>query len=191
MTGWVFIATLLAEILLGASLILTLCRPPLRIWPPPKRNSWQYFFTWGLTLGSWAGILTLGVLDWNRFVLGHWVRLPLGIAFIAASLVLVLWAVKTLGFKASQGLGGILVQEGPYQITRNPQYVADIVMLGGCAVLANSIYVWISCGVGMAWFVLAPFTEEPWLHDQLGPDYDHYRERVPRFVSFRGMDRTV
>ena len=135
--------------------------PRFRIWPPPKRMSWQYIYTWGLTLASYAGILSLGILDWNSFILSHWLRFPIGIAIIFTSFVLVMWAIWILGFHASQGLGGKLVQQGPYRFTRNPQYVANISMLIGFAILSNSILALPICIFGMVWFALAPFTEEP------------------------------
>lgn len=185
MEEFILTVTLAAEVLLGASLIVTLRIPSLRVWPPPRRNSWQYLFTWGLTMVSFAGILILGILGWDSFVLDHWLRFPIGIGLIASSIVLVIWAIRALGLHASQGLGGRLIQQGPYQITRNPQYVADIGMLAGFAILANSTYAWLTCLLSMAWFILAPFTEEPWLRDEFGLDYDLYRERVPRFISFR------
>ena len=105
--------TLVAEVFLVGSLIVTLLLPRFCIWPPPKRTSWQYIYTWGLTLGSYACILYLGSLDWNSFILSHWLRSPIGIAIIFASFVLVMWAVWTLGFHASQGLGGKFVQKVP------------------------------------------------------------------------------
>ncbi len=184
----ILFATLVAQLLLGGSLVLTLLVPRIRIWPPPRRRSWQYVYTWGLTLISFAGILALGILDWNSFVLEHCLRVPIGFGMIGSSIVLVIWAVRTLGLHASQGLGGTLVEEGPYGFTRNPQYVADIGMLFGFAVLANSIFAWITSLLGMVWFVLAPLTEEPWLRDRFGVEYDLYMNRVPRFLSFRGQD---
>ena len=183
----IFFATLVAQLLLGGSLVLTLYVQRIRIWPPPRRCSWQYVYTWGLTLISFAGILALGFLDWNSFVLEHCLRVPIGFGLILSSIVLVVWAVRTLGLHASQGLGGTLVEEGPYSFTRNPQYLADIGMLAGFAVLANSTYAWITCLLGMVWFVLAPFTEEPWLRDRFGAEYDLYMKRVPRFLSLKGQ----
>ena len=180
-------ATLLAQLLLGGSLVLTLVVPRIRIWPPPRRRSWQYVYTWGLTLISFAGILALGFLDWNSFVLEHCLRVPIGLGLIVSSIVLVVWAVRTLGLHTSQGLGGTLVEDGPYRLTRNPQYVADIGMLAGFAILANSTYAWMTCLLGMVWFVLAPFSEEPWLRNQFGIEYDLYMKRVPRFLSFKGQ----
>ncbi len=183
----ILLATLVAQLLLGGSLVLTLLVPWVRIWPPPRRRSWQYIYTWGLTLISFAGILALGFLGWNSFVLEHCLRVPIGFGLIVGSIVLVVWAVRTLGLHASQGLGGTLVEDGPYRFTRNPQYVADIAMLAGFAIFANSTYAWITCLLGMVWFVLAPFTEEPWLRAQFGIKYDLYVKRVPRFLSFKGQ----
>ncbi len=179
----IFIATLVAEVFLAGSLVVTLLSPRIRIWPPPKKNSWQYVYTWGLTLISLAGILIVGILDWNSFVLGHWLRFPIGIAMIASSIGLAVWGVRTLGVEASEGVGGSLVERGPYRFTRNPQYVADIALLAGFAILSNSLLAWPTGLLAMLWFVLAPFTEEPWLRERFGSDYDVYMRKVPRFLS--------
>lgn len=165
------------------SLVLTLLSPRFRIWPPPRKNSWQYVYTWGLTLISLSGILTLGFLDWNSFVFTHWLRLPIGITIIAASIGLAVWGVRTLGVRASEGVGGSLVEQGPYRFTRNPQYVADIALLAGFAILSNSVLALPTGLLAIVWFVLAPFTEEPWLRERFGSDYDVYMRKVPRFVS--------
>jgi protein-S-isoprenylcysteine O-methyltransferase Ste14 len=189
MVTYVLVATLAAQALLGGPLIATLLVPGFRIWPPPRRRSWPYVFTWGLTIVSFGGILVLGILDWNSFLFNHWLRFPVGIALIAFSLYLVLWAIRTLGAHASQGLGGGLIREGPYQSTRNPQYVADILMLAGFAVLSNSVLALVTGSIGAAWFVLAPFTEEPWLRDQFGEEYEQYMNQVPRFVSISRREK--
>lgn len=77
------------------------------------------------------------------------------------------------------------MEEGPYRFTRNPQYVEDIGMLAGFAVLANLTFAWITCLLGMVWFFLAPLVEEPWLREKFGAEYDLYMQRVPRFLSLR------
>jgi protein-S-isoprenylcysteine O-methyltransferase Ste14 len=99
-----------------------------------------------------------------------------------------MWAIRTLGLHASQGLEGRLVEQGPYRFTRNPQYVADIAMLAGFAILSNSILALFTSLLGMVWFVLAPYTEEPWLRERYGANYDVYMSKVPRFLSFRGQN---
>ncbi|MFV1858529.1 MAG: isoprenylcysteine carboxylmethyltransferase family protein [Anaerolineales bacterium] len=183
MLTYILVVTLVAQALLGGSLIVTLLVPGIRIWPPPGKKSWQYVFTWGLTFVSFGGILALGILDWNSFLFDHWLRFPVGIALIAFGLYLVLWAIRTLGSDASQGLGGGLIREGPYRWTRNPQYVADLAILAGFAVLSNSFLALITGALAAVWFILAPFTEEPWLRDQLGEEYEQYMNQVPRFIS--------
>ena len=186
MKAVILTTTLVAETLLGGSLVVTLLSPRFRVWPPPKKRSWQYLYTWGLTLISFAGILALGILDWGSFVLRHWIRFPKGISIITNSLVLFIWAIRTLGLHATQGLGGKFVQQGPYRFTRNPQYVADIAMLAGFAILSNSSLAWFTSLLGMVWFILAPFTEEPWLRERFGSEYDVYMRKVPRFLSLHG-----
>ena len=75
------------------------------------------------------------------------------------------------------------MQAGPYKFTRNPQYVSDIVLLLGWAILCNSLRTWIASVLAAAWFALAPFTEEPWLRAQYGEAYDAYRRRVSRYLG--------
>ncbi len=178
-----FAFTLACEILLGGSLILTLVHPGFRVWPPPGRDSWQYRSTWGLTILSVAGVLILGILDWDSFLLHHWIRFPLGGLLLASGLAFAFWGIRTLSLHASLGLGGRLTTGGPYRYSRNPQYVGDIVALAGYALLSNSWMAMISGLIGMVWFFVAPFTEEPWLRQKHGEAYDRYAAEVPRFLG--------
>ncbi|MEN8181928.1 MAG: PEMT/PEM2 methyltransferase family protein [Myxococcota bacterium] len=183
MLGLAFAATLAAELLLGALLIVSWIDPSRRVWPPPGRASWQYRVVWTLTDVTAVGILALGILDWNTFAIDHWLRLPVGGGLALAGLALALWGVRTLGIHRSSGLKEALVQAGPYRFTRNPQYVGDIVLLLGWAILCNSLRTWIASVLAVAWFALAPFTEEPWLRAQYGEAYDAYRRRVSRYLG--------
>lgn len=180
-----FTTTLMAEILLGACLIVSLVRPDARVWPPPDRDSWQYRVVWALTLISTAGVVLVGILDWNTTGLGQRLRLAIGAALAAGGLAFALWSVRTLGVHRSLGLKDTLVRAGPYHFTRNPQYVGDIVLLLGWAILCNADRTWLVSALAMAWFALAPFTEEPWLRAQYGEAYDAYRRDVPRFLGRR------
>ncbi len=181
----VFTITVAAELLLGAGLILTVIHPPLRVWPPPGRSTWQFWCVWTLTVVSALGIVAVGILDWNTARLDHWLRFPLGVTLATGGLAFAEWGILTLGRHATLGLGGGLVEDGPYRYTRNPQYVGDIVLLLGWAILCNSGRGWLVSWLGMAWFALAPFTEEPWLEARLGKAYEAYRRRIPRFLGRR------
>lgn len=124
----------------------------------------------------------IGILDWNSLTINPWLRYPVGILLMLFGFILAMWGVWTLGIHASQGLDGGLVREGPYQFTRNPQYVGDIAIIIGYIFLSNSNMVLIVGILGILWFILAPFAEEPWLRNQLGDEYDKYLTEVPRFI---------
>ncbi len=181
----VFAITLGALLVLAVCLIASLVRPQARVWPPPGRASWQFWLVWTLTAVAAVGIVWVGILDWNRFALGHWLRLPIGGGLVLGGLLFARWGMTTLGRHTTLGLEGVLVAEGPYRYTRNPQYVGDIVALLGWGFLCNSLLTWIVSLLGMAWFALAPFTEEPWLRARYGPAYEDFRRRVPRFLGRR------
>lgn len=184
MNAWIFAGLLLIEFLFGGGLILTLMRPHLRIWPPPGRKSWQYRFVWLLTGLSTAGVFLIGILDWNSAVFDHWSRFLVGGALIIGGAVFALWGVRTLSVHASLGLEGELVTGGPYRYSRNPQYVGDIALLIGYAVVSNSWLALAGAVPLILWLYLAPRAEEPWLRDEYGPAFDVYRNRVARFIDW-------
>lgn len=185
MTAWiVFGITCVIELVLGGSLLLTMFHEDFRVWPPPRRESWQYRFTWSLTILSGAGILLLGILDWASLSLSVRIRAGLGIPLITGGLLFSLWAVRVLSFHTSLGLGGPLVREGPYRYSRNPQYAGDVLILAGYGLLSASWMALVTGSMGMVWFLLAPYVEEPWLQERYGPAYAEYRKEVPRLLGF-------
>ena len=109
----------------------------------------------------------------------------MGTLLIVGGLALAMWGVGVLGVHATSGLRDSLVESGPYRFTRNPQYVGDLVLLLGWGILANSLRTWVLCILAMAWFTIAPFTEEPWLRKHYGEAYDAYCRRVPRLFGRR------
>ena len=191
-THGLFIAVAVALGVLDASLILSIASSFARVWPPPRRSSWQYWFTWSLFSLGVVGILGLGVLDWNGLALPAWLRIGLGLGPMGLGIAFGAWAVRVLGVRATQGLGGELATSGPYRYSRNPQYVGNVALLLGYGVLAASGPTLIAAALLALWFLLAPFAEEPWLREQIGPSYDEYLRSVPRFLGLsRGHDRPV
>ena len=179
----VFAITLCSLLVLAVCLIASLVRPEARVWPPPGAASWQFWLVWTLTTVAAVGTVVVGILDWNRLALDHWLRLPIGGALVVGGLLFARWGMTTLGRRATLGIEGVLVAKGPYRYTRNPQYVGDIAALLGWGILCNSLLTWIVSLLGMAWFALAPFTEEPWLRARYGSAYGDFRRRVPRFLG--------
>ena len=179
----IFLLTIFAEAVLGVSLILTLVHPKIRAWPPPGRDSWQYRLTWSLTITSMLGVLVLGILDWGSMPIPVPIRVAVGSLLMLLGLALALWAIRFLTVSTSLGLGGRFAQEGPYRFTRNPQYVGDILLIVGYIILSSSWLALITGLIGSLWFILAPFTEEPWLRERYGEEYERYLDTVPRFIG--------
>jgi len=125
------LVTLATQLLLFVTLGVSIADPKRRIWPPPSRHSWQFYFTW---VGSWialSGAFLLAVLDENTLGLSPTLRLGVGVPLLLAGAALIAWGTRTLSLHTSLGLGGQLIRSGPYRWSRNPQYV------GLCAYLAS------------------------------------------------------
>jgi protein-S-isoprenylcysteine O-methyltransferase Ste14 len=177
-----FYVTLLFEILLGGGLILSLLRPQDRVWPPPSKGSWQYWYIHLTTESSIACFLVVGWLDRNSLGLIHPMRFVFALIFIGSGSIVFLWALHTLSFNTSLGVKGKLITKGPYRYSRNPQYVAMVVFFSGMLLLFNSVFALITGSIGILWFLLLPFVEEPWLRTQFVDEYREYCEKVSRFI---------
>ncbi len=179
---WVVLAAVLLN---SATLVLSIVRPDLRVWPPPRRDSWQYFYNGAMSFTGLLGLVTLGILDWNSFALHGSSRFFPGGMLMACGLF-ALWGYLALGVRASQGLGGELVTTGPYRYSRNPKYVGTIPAVLGYAIICNSTLALVTAMLISVWFILVPFAEESWCRENLGAPYEAYAARVPRFFGLRG-----
>ena len=173
---------LVAEFLLGSSLALSVLRPERRVWPPPGRDSWQFWFVWLLIVFVYLGIAGLVVLDWNSFVFPDWLRYFVGLPLFAAGLFLAFSGLAGLGTHNSAGLSGEFVANGLYRYSRNPQYLGDILNLVGLALLSNVGSAVLPCLLGVLLYSLWPLSEEPWLRERFGAAYERYCRQVPRFL---------
>jgi len=168
-----------------ALLVFSIAKPELRFWPPPPRPSWRHEVTRVTgVLGplSVMGMLALGVLDWDSFVWRHWTRFVVGGLMFPSGGGFALWGFLGLGLAASQGLGGPLLVSGAYRYSRNPQYVGAVAGLLGYGVICNSTLALVAAAAWSTWYVVAPFAEETWLREHLGPAYAEYAARVPRYL---------
>jgi protein-S-isoprenylcysteine O-methyltransferase Ste14 len=79
-----------------------------------------------------------------------------------------------------------LVATGMYRFSRNPMYVAVVLVLWGWALSFRSRSVAIYALVVMVVFHLrVVFGEEPWLARRHGEQWVRYRARVPRWLGIR------
>ncbi len=183
--------TLFLEALLGVALIVSSLYPKHRIWPPPKKRSRKYWYAYiffnACFYATGLFAIVLGILDWNTFFLTHWLRFVFATVLIAAGTTILLWAIRTLSISSSWGLKGKLITEGAYGYSRNPQYLAFILLFTGLAVAFNSLYAFTVVILGSLLIILTSFVEEPWLRQEFGREYEEYCESVPRFIGLRSF----
>ncbi len=128
-------------------------------------------------------IARLGLRDLPPFpenkILG-WIAL----GTMSLGAVLSLGFMGYLGIKTSIGQGSSAVQQsGPYRWSRNPQIVTYSLVILGFVLLHPSLE---STGWAILYGILAHMmviTEEEFLRDSFGIDYQTYCERVPRYIS--------
>lgn len=178
---FILTAVLLCGVL--AMLAYSIVRPSKRIWPPPAQQTWQYYFVWLLTLLSYGGFIVVGLLDWNGLGWPVVIRWPVGLVLIIGGNVLAWSGLRQLSLKTTSGSKGPLVTDGLYRYSRNPQYIGDIAIIGGWAILSASVWAIPLCLGGMLAFVLTPFAEESWLEELHGDGYREYCRRVGRFFG--------
>ena len=83
---------------------------------------------------------------------------------------------------ATSGDATGLVTNGLYRWSRNPQYVADMAILIGWAILSASLWALPVLAIGIAVLAIAPLAEEPWLEEVYGEQYRIYKQTVRRFI---------
>lgn len=114
------------------------------------------------------------------------VQLLSALPFFGMAVAVGVWAFVTFRrCRTSPEFGAAvsaLIQEGPYRFSRNPLYVALILVLAGFACALNNA--WLAIGVPVlsaALDRLVVAREERFLTVLFGPDYAAYRTRVRRW----------
>ena len=90
--------------------------------------------------------------------------------------------LNACGRTNSLGLGDGFVAAGPYRFTRNPQYLGDNVLFLGLCIIANSQLLWVTHALLALALIIKPLSEEVWLQEQYGEEYERYRRDTPRFL---------
>lgn len=149
--------------------------PAFRIWPPVALG---LPLTAGLVLSARAGD-PLSVANTTT----RWVGWALVVAFV-------LWNGWTLAYMSTHrtavlpGAATVLVlQTGPFRLSRNPLYVGLIALDVGWALLADSFWALLFVPIGVAalwWGAVRP--EERYLSEKFGAEYDSYRTSVRRWL---------
>jgi protein-S-isoprenylcysteine O-methyltransferase Ste14 len=178
-----FITALVLELIYLLLFALTIRARGFRFWPPPSHRSWQLYTSWLLAGIVAVSFLFLGGLDFESFWLpSFWVRLPAAIILFTLASLIGIWIYAVFPLRATMGLGDRLITTGPYRYSRNPQYVSDSLSILGYMILTNSWMVWVIGALGVLLNIMAPFTEESWLEERFGEQYQEYKAQVRRFI---------
>jgi len=156
--------------------------PQRRVWPPKEATAAIKLRVWFMTITIFAAAFVLGLLDWNRFSWLPIVRWPIGLLLILIGNLVVWRGVLKIGMAATSGDATGLVTNGLYRWSRNPQYVADMAILIGWAILSASLWALPVLAIGIAVLAIAPLAEEPWLEEVYGEQYRIYKQTVRRFI---------
>jgi protein-S-isoprenylcysteine O-methyltransferase Ste14 len=114
----------------------------------------------------------------------HAVAVPL----LAIGLFLLLWCVRDFyvagrGSLAPWAPPERLVVIGLYRWSRNPMYVAVLLILCGWALAFESGELWLYAGlVAIGFHLRVVLGEEPWLERIHGAEWNAYEARVPRWL---------
>ncbi|NRA83458.1 MAG: DUF1295 domain-containing protein [Gammaproteobacteria bacterium] len=177
------IMVLCSLVLLNVLIIITVFSK-VSFWPPVQ-SKFKLLINWIPTVIFMGGIVVIGFLDWNSYKFDYLILKFLGSGLIVVGLYIALKGVfyfnvmKTLGI-SQEGLSIM----GIYSLTRNPQYVGDIIWLSGYLLLTNSLFLCLLIPLAIGWFLLAPRAEEPLLLKLYQQDYVNYSQSTPRFLNY-------
>jgi len=143
----------------------------------------------------WRALVAFLVLPGTVAFLVPWLLRPDGTAFHWAGVptfifgtALLLWCtgafyVAGRGSLAPWAPPERLVISGPYRVSRNPMYVAVLLILSGWALGYRTRSLWIYSGaLLLAFHLRVLFYEEPWLARTHRDAWTDYASRVPRWL---------
>lgn len=116
-----------------------------------------------------------------------------GLALAIPGVVLLLWCVREFyaagkGTLAPWSPPTHLVVSGPYRFSRNPIYLAVLLILAGWAVGFHSRAMTnYAAFMALVFYVRVVAFEEPWLEATHGEAWRLYRARVPRWIGRRRL----
>ena len=165
-----------------AAILWSIAMPSRRIWPPRRFEPLTLLLVWGPTFTLFGILIALGIHGWGELEITGWFRYGVAVPMIVLSNVAVWYEVSHFGIAQTSGSEGSLRTAGLYRYSRNPQYVADTVMVLGWWLLSAASGAMIVGMAGITVLLAAPFAEESWMREHYGSDYDLYASRVRRFL---------
>ena len=149
--------------------------PKFRIWPPVA-----------LGVPLLAGLIATATAG-DPFTLNSDIARTVGWTLLAVFAVWNGWTLAVMAANRTAVLPGgatrVVLDRGPFRLSRNPLYVGLVVLDVGLALLWPSGWALIGVPIGVAllsWGAIVP--EERYLRATFGTEYDDYRRRVRRWL---------
>ena len=124
------------------------------------------------------------ILSWTTDALSLWSGLGLGMLYLG--IFIRLWGVGHMGptARVREAVVRKLIYTGPYELSRNPLYLANIGMLTGLSLATHGLYGGaIMLPTVSIFYGFIVRYEEDFLENRLGEIYRSYRNRVPRWIG--------
>ena len=111
-----------------------------------------------------------------------------GLVAVVIGLILHFWCVRDFyvsgkGTLAPWDPPKNMVSTGLYQFTRNPMYLAVLLIILGLAIVFESSRLFLYLGVmAIIFYLRVFFNEERWLEAQFGQEWAQYKSDIPRWM---------
>ncbi|MBU2620843.1 MAG: isoprenylcysteine carboxylmethyltransferase family protein [Proteobacteria bacterium] len=129
----------------------------------------EYLFPFRFITGAWS----------LRIIIGCFLFLASGIMAVSAFIVLIKNKTPFNPAKPTEKI----VCEGSFRFSRNPLYLALLLLSGGAAIVTGSV--WLVLALLILFILLERFAirpEEKYLTDKFGEDYLNYKASVRRWL---------
>ncbi|HEV3276776.1 MAG TPA: isoprenylcysteine carboxylmethyltransferase family protein [Terriglobia bacterium] len=111
-----------------------------------------------------------------------------GAILTCAGVAIAIWARTILGGNWSSSVtvkqDHTLIRTGPYTVVRHPIYSGLILAIFGTALALGEFRDLLAVGVLFATFLIKSRTEERFMTEQFGHDYEHYRHETKTLIPF-------
>ncbi len=152
-------------------------RPNVIPWPP-------IILLTCLAVGLWLGYRY--PLTWPDTIGGQVLG---GLGFVLIVIAAILYATAFMAMRKARTTilphrgASKLVTNGPFAFSRNPIYVANVILLLGVGLLQSSIWMFVIAGInGIAEHFLAILPEERHLDRRFGKQWRDYKRVVRRWI---------
>lgn len=152
----------------------------------PEANLSIAFFVLFISVALWLSLSpdthrTTGLLiGMTQATAGLFMLASLGIAAASLKDLGDSWRVGVIEEQETQ-----LIEQGVYRFSRNPYFLAYLLMFAAYTILLQSFFLLVLSVIGFGLVHGMILREERYLAGKHAADYERYRQRVPRYLNLR------